>query len=647
MKQALLDIKAGKAVAVSKGMSDPDRARKVNGLMQTFVRDFNGTNARSLGDEHVVKGFAQKMDAMKAMMVGFKDPSLGYVQQIKSSVAQLDNHFHKSVNSVRSQMNANKQRQAGVASSNQHREVATQASPSANNHAQAQVQAQTDWEISSLHRTFARAYSSVRGSLVTLTPGRLANPENAKDWKYRIDKLSGIVKQYQDKNNPKAKQDIAAYMAVKQQFDDSVKELAKNSKANKAALLELQASDAEKQVAIQAQRHEEDLHRQFKNAYGTLRISFPYLNAETLANPAEARKWTAAVKGMGEVVRQYQGMDSAEARKNIATYEKVKSTVEAGLAANSAASGGLTTADLSRDYQKLNAYLVKNKDMFDKERYAPMHATSEDLKRLETFQQSDEYKELKLALVAFAKRYGDNRRAIQKKFTVVNGGREWRAPDRGVPERAFTLLSERINHWDAQQKGMRENLLAEMEALDGTDKYPSSVEAQSRLPILLDVTKVNYDIEVIRKRLERFLKDYPDQAKVKQNLANLDDVKRKYIDVMNKRIDDNRWGDWESKFQGPGDLDDLRAEIKRTLGLGDEILAIQIDGQWRDNEKNIFEYVLNYALPYKVAVKSKDRPGTANIYSTLAVTDGPRKSLPFKPDYLGTYSEDIRIKNLP
>jgi len=669
MKQSLLDIKAGKAatalapktpakpitlapphhIAVAspqKNMSDPDRARKVDALVQAFYRDFNRTKPRALGDDQVVSGFAQKIEAMKASAIGFDDPSLGYVKQVKGSVIESEQYFHKRIDSIRAQINANKQVQAGVAAENKRGQMAAQAESarlSANNHALAQ----SEREIGALHRTFVRAYSSVRGSLVTLTADRLANPENAKDWKYRVNKLAGIVKQYQDKNNPKAKQDIAAYMAVKQQFDDSVKELAKNSKANKTALLELQASNADKQAAMQAQRHEEDLHRQFSNAYGTLGISLPYLNAETLADPAEARKWTAAVKGMGRVVSQYQGMDSAKVKKNIAIYEKVKGKVEAGLAENSAASGGLTVADLSRDYQKLNTYLVKNKEMFDKARYAPAHATSADLKKLETFQQSDEYKELKIALADFAKKYGDNRRAITKKFTVVNGGREWRAPDRGVPEHAFMLLSERINHWDSQQKGMRTNVVAEMEAFDGTKKYPSSAKAQSRLSPRLDVAEVNKGIEEIRKRLENFLKDYPEQEKVKQNLANLDDVKRKYIDGMNKRIDDNRWGDWDGKFQGPGDLGEIHDDIKRSFGLGDDTLAIQVDGQWQAFEKDRFGHLLNYRLPVKFAVKSKDRSDTAHVYSAYAVTETPSRALPFRGATQNFHSEDIRIKYLP
>jgi len=668
MKQTLLDIKSGKQVVaaaptkavasrathrvaapVQHDMSDPDRARKVDSLVRAFYNDFNRTKPRALGDDRVVSGFAQKIEVMKAAATGFHDPSLGYVQQVKDMVVESEQYFHKRTNSIRAQINANKRMQAGVAADNKRGQMAAQAA-SAKLAEKQPTQAQSDREIGAIHRKFARAFSSVRGSLVTLTAQRLANPENAKDWKYRVNKLAGIVDQYQDKNTSAAKQDIASYMAVKQRFDESVKELAKNAGANKAALLELQASNKQKQAAMEAQQHEEALNRQFSNVYRNLRISFPYLTAETLADPAEARKWTEGVAAMEAVVSQYQGMDSPKVKQNIATYEQVKSKVEAGLAANSAATGGLSTDDLLRDHQTLQALVTKYKPFFS--RLDVM--TAGNLDKIKTFKDNGSEAEIKRALAAFTQKYGKTRREIADKFTLVNGGRSWHSPERRVPESGFEPLSKWLDSLNAAQSMSLASLINSGDSKRAYAFPPTNhiIEINLAHPDF-DLDRLNEDFKRYRNILDGVLKDYPGEAKATHLRGELDDVKRKYITGINKAIDAVAWKEnTEDEFRGPGDVDELKDAakeyVKKDMGFSDDdLLIFQLDGQWEVSERDIYKRPISYFLRFYYAVKHKSYPGTAHVYVIILETDEMAgKALPFVHQ-VGGADWLMRLKKLP
>lgn len=160
----------------------------------------------------------------------------------------------------------------------------------------------------------------------------------------------------------------------------------------------------------------------------------------------------------------------------------------------------------------------------------------------------------------------------------------------------------------------------------------------------VDADRREQDFGTARRCLEIALKLDPDSAEAKEVMQSLGAGAAAADEKAQAVIDAGQWEPHSSRFQGPGDPDEL-AESAREWLLADwtkdkDLLAVRVNGDWFVAKKDIFGKPTNWGLPVEAAFKRHtDRDAgrdVAWVYSLSMVTRENEKAPPWEGARVGS-----------
>jgi hypothetical protein len=160
----------------------------------------------------------------------------------------------------------------------------------------------------------------------------------------------------------------------------------------------------------------------------------------------------------------------------------------------------------------------------------------------------------------------------------------------------------------------------------------------------VDADRREKSFGIARRCLEVALKLNPDNREAQELRDSLGAGAAAAEEKAEAVIDAGTWEPHSSRFQGPGDADEL-AEAARKWLAGDggwtkdkDLLAVRVDGDWLVAKKNILGEPTNWGLPVEAAfVRHKDRDrDVAWVYRLTMVTREAEKAPPWEGARVGS-----------
>ncbi|MHC4136342.1 MAG: hypothetical protein ACYS0K_15315 [Planctomycetota bacterium] len=233
-------------------------------------------------------------------------------------------------------------------------------------------------------------------------------------------------------------------------------------------------------------------------------------------------------------------------------------------------------------------------------------------------------------LESFKGRYGADRDAIVASIKKIMGSRQLDVPH--SPQSLFESLERDLKEVERARSDAGREMIeiakrnAATKAVDADRREQSFGVARRCLEVALKLDAANRDAQEL-------------QGSLGAGAAAADEKAEAIIDA-------GTWEPHSSRFQGPGDADDL-AESARKWLAGDagwtkdkDLLAVRVNGDWLVAKKNILGKTTNWGLPIEAAfLRHKDRDAdrdVAWVYTLTMVTREAEQAPPWESARVGS-----------
>ena len=306
-------------------------------------------------------------------------------------------------------------------------------------------------------------------------------------------------------------------------------------------------------------------------------------------------------------------------------------------------SAAVTKDEVQKDFQALDAsFKALEKKIENKIFLYNQNAMGDNAALLALFNdlEKNTVPPLTQQLSALAKKYGATPEAMKQTLAPFAAAIPPLYIDGTPPAELFQKVQEGLANLATARKNKAVALLREATTMQNTiNAFPGQVQDDNfaKLKTLLDYA-VQFD---------------PANAEAKTRLEKADAQKKDALAAVDKVIDDAKWPAPLKDFAGPGNPGRL-AEAARTFlakEWGKEnILAVNVAGNWVSTKKNIMDETIEWGLPINAAVctDAERKQNTARVFRLTATTReerGVKQAPPFVAVMVGNVYK-IRISHI-